>query len=155
MLPYAGVHVLIALPLTWNLYCALCAVERFSGGGLGAVRGLSAVDSVISGSCRLTSAARSSASPGILARLLVRSDSNWRLEELRASYEGIRATELRLYRGLVELAQLEHDVAFTPPGRTAGLPSAGSINRTIAAARRLRRLDYYHDIAIGHQSHTS
>jgi hypothetical protein len=67
MSPCAGFHVLIALPLTWNLYWALCAVERSSGGGLGAVRGLSAVDRVISGSCRLTSAARSSVSPGILA----------------------------------------------------------------------------------------
>jgi hypothetical protein len=58
--PRGGVHVLIALPLTWNLYAALWAGVRLSGGGRGAVNGFSAVDSVISGSCRLTSEARSS-----------------------------------------------------------------------------------------------
>lgn len=31
--PCGGVHVLIALPLTWNLYAILCAAVRFSGGG--------------------------------------------------------------------------------------------------------------------------
>lgn len=41
-------------------------MDRFSGGGLGAVRGLSAVERVISGNCLLTSAARSSPSAGIL-----------------------------------------------------------------------------------------
>jgi hypothetical protein len=37
-----------------------------SGGGRGFVRGLSAVDNVISGSCLLTSDARSSPSPAML-----------------------------------------------------------------------------------------
>lgn len=59
-------HVLIALPLTWNLYATLCAAVRLSGGGFGAVNGLSAVDSTISGSCRLTSEARSSAFSGMV-----------------------------------------------------------------------------------------
>jgi hypothetical protein len=64
--PCDGVHVLIALPLTWNLYATLCAALRFSGGGRGVVNGLSAVDSTISGSCLLTSAARSSVFSGMV-----------------------------------------------------------------------------------------
>jgi hypothetical protein len=63
--PCNGVHVLIALPLTWNLYATLCAAVRLSGGGRGAVNGFSAVDSTISGNCLLTSAARSSVFPGM------------------------------------------------------------------------------------------
>jgi len=52
-------YVLMALPLTENLYCARCWAVRFSGGDLGAVRGLSIVESSISGSCRLTRELRS------------------------------------------------------------------------------------------------
>lgn len=59
-------HVLIALPLTWNLYCALSVAVRLSGGGLGAVNGFSAVDRTISGSWRFTREARSSGLSGIV-----------------------------------------------------------------------------------------
>lgn len=69
--PCHGVHVLIALPLTWNLYATLWAPVRLSGGGLGAVNGFAAVESAISGSCRLTSEARSSAFSGMVVSLEV------------------------------------------------------------------------------------
>lgn len=74
-----GFHILIALPCTSNRNCALSAGLRLSGGGRGFVRGLSAVDKIISGSCLLTSDARSSPSPGILYFAL---DDLWYCEPL-------------------------------------------------------------------------
>jgi hypothetical protein len=94
------------------------------------VRGLSAVDSVISGSCRLTSAARSSPSPGIfwlgqltVVKLVCRTYiENFLLFFLSAQIRisGLfmnffRTTAVRMYRWSVELAQLEHDVASSAP----------------------------------------
>jgi hypothetical protein len=63
---YPCFHVLMALPWTSNRNCALSAGLRLSGGGRAFVNGLSAVDSVISGSCLLTRDALSSPSPAIL-----------------------------------------------------------------------------------------
>jgi hypothetical protein len=60
------VHVLMALPWTSNRNCALSAGLRLSGGGRAFVNALSAVDSVISGSCLLTREALSSPSPAML-----------------------------------------------------------------------------------------
>lgn len=61
-----GNYILMALPWTSKRNCALSAGLRLSGGGRALVRGLSFVDSVISGSCRSTSEALSSPSPAIL-----------------------------------------------------------------------------------------
>lgn len=59
-------YVLMTFPSTWNLYCALCAFDNSGGGGCGAVNGLSAVDSTISGSWRLVRDARS----GLASRMI-------------------------------------------------------------------------------------
>jgi hypothetical protein len=65
------IHILIALPWTSKRNCALSAGLRLSGGGRAFVRGLSFVDSVISGSCRSTSEALSSPSPAIFVLYLM------------------------------------------------------------------------------------
>lgn len=66
-----GFYILIALPTTLNRNCALSAGRKSRRGGSGFVRGLFAVDNVISGNCLPISDFRLSSSLDMLHAALV------------------------------------------------------------------------------------